>query len=226
MNPAAPVTTHFMELASLQVAAKDCGRPIVSTRNTALQPRPPSAILVFCLGSHARCIMFRWLCAVIMLAALPPLRAAEPTPAERGYKALTETAFIPAFWKSNSVANAWKAMGGRRRSPRTTTRPSATATACTPLLIPTTACRWGCGRPTSCSGQALGRIACSATAARFSARATSAWATARSTSRPSSRTWQRPVGNRASCPSRSRTSAAPTRRMASASICSAFANPT
>jgi hypothetical protein len=32
----------------------------------------------------------------------------EPTSAEKGYKALTETAFIPAFWTQHAIPNAWK----------------------------------------------------------------------------------------------------------------------
>jgi mono/diheme cytochrome c family protein len=34
-----------------------------------------------------------------------------PTPAERGYKALTETAFIPAFWTAKAIPNVWKQWG-------------------------------------------------------------------------------------------------------------------
>jgi mono/diheme cytochrome c family protein len=45
----------------------------------------------------------------------PALSAGEkenvPTPAERGYKALTETAFIPAFWTKSAIPNAWKQWG-------------------------------------------------------------------------------------------------------------------
>lgn len=47
--------------------------------------------------------------AVVVLVIAPSLGAAEPTPAERGKKALEETAFIPAFWTSKVVQNAWKA---------------------------------------------------------------------------------------------------------------------
>jgi mono/diheme cytochrome c family protein len=43
--------------------------------------------------------------------------AAEPTPAERGYKALTGTAFIPGFWKSTAVANAWRHWDGVKEKP-------------------------------------------------------------------------------------------------------------
>jgi len=46
---------------------------------------------------------------LLVFAFASPLAAAEPTAAERGKKALTETAFIPAFWKSTVVQNAWKA---------------------------------------------------------------------------------------------------------------------
>lgn len=39
------------------------------------------------------------------------VNAKELTPAERGYKALTETAFIPAFWSPNAFPNVWKQWG-------------------------------------------------------------------------------------------------------------------
>jgi hypothetical protein len=35
----------------------------------------------------------------------------ELTQSEKGYKALTETAFIPAFWTQNAIPNAWKQWG-------------------------------------------------------------------------------------------------------------------
>src|SRR5262245_15611446 len=41
----------------------------------------------------------------------PKANAKELTPAERGYKALTETAFIPAFWTPNAFPNVWKQWG-------------------------------------------------------------------------------------------------------------------
>jgi mono/diheme cytochrome c family protein len=57
--------------------------------------------------SVARCAMLlRSLLILFVLAGSAP--AVEPTPAERGYKALTETAFIPAFWTLQSVPNAWR----------------------------------------------------------------------------------------------------------------------
>ena len=37
--------------------------------------------------------------------------AAEPTPAQRGHKALTETAFIPAFWTARAAGLAYKQWG-------------------------------------------------------------------------------------------------------------------
>ena len=46
-----------------------------------------------------------------MRSSRPRPPRGEPTPAERGYKALTETAFIPGFWKPSSVPNAWKQWG-------------------------------------------------------------------------------------------------------------------
>ncbi len=41
----------------------------------------------------------------------------EPTPAEKGYKALTGTAFIPAFWTQQALPNAWKQWGGLNAKP-------------------------------------------------------------------------------------------------------------
>src|SRR4051812_45689651 len=41
--------------------------------------------------------------------------AAEPTAAQRGYKALTETAFIPGFWSEKAVPDAWKQWGLKAR---------------------------------------------------------------------------------------------------------------
>ena len=51
--------------------------------------------------------------ALLLLACATPAGAAEkePTAAQRGYKALTETAFIPAFWTPNALPNAWKQWG-------------------------------------------------------------------------------------------------------------------
>lgn len=51
----------------------------------------------------------------ILASALP---AAEPTPAERGYKALTQTAFIPASWRPAAYQNAWKRWPGATEKPR------------------------------------------------------------------------------------------------------------
>src|SRR5687768_10389892 len=47
---------------------------------------------------------------VALLVASASVRAGEKelTPAQRGYKALTETAFIPAFWTQNAIPTAWK----------------------------------------------------------------------------------------------------------------------
>jgi mono/diheme cytochrome c family protein len=54
---------------------------------------------------------------VVLLAIASAASAAEPTPAERGYKALTETAFIPAFWSKDSVPNAWRHWDGLKTKP-------------------------------------------------------------------------------------------------------------
>jgi Cytochrome c len=50
----------------------------------------------------------------VITTALP---AAEPTAAERGYKALTQTAFIPASWRPRAYDNAWKRWPGVTEKP-------------------------------------------------------------------------------------------------------------
>jgi hypothetical protein len=60
--------------------------------------------------------MKRFTVALVTLALAPvAVRAAErerePTAAEKGYKALTRTAFIPAFWSRSAVPNVWKQWG-------------------------------------------------------------------------------------------------------------------
>jgi mono/diheme cytochrome c family protein len=55
----------------------------------------------------------------LLLVALfiTPASAAEPTAAERGKKALTGTAFIPAFWRIDTVDNLWKQWKTTRTKP-------------------------------------------------------------------------------------------------------------
>ena len=55
--------------------------------------------------------MSRLLAIAALFAAALPSSAAEPTAAERGYKSLTETAFIPAFWTAKAVPNVWQHWG-------------------------------------------------------------------------------------------------------------------
>jgi hypothetical protein len=60
--------------------------------------------------------MLRSSVALLALAlALTSAPAAEKeralTPVQRGYKALTETPFIPAFWTQNAMSNLWKQWG-------------------------------------------------------------------------------------------------------------------
>ena len=57
------------------------------------------------------------LAVLLLLACVTPAFAAEkePTPAQRGYKALTGTAFIPAFWTPNALPNAWKQWGVKEK---------------------------------------------------------------------------------------------------------------
>src|SRR5436305_11223764 len=53
--------------------------------------------------------------ALTLLASI--LTAGEPSPAERGYKALTQTAFIPASWRPRAYDNAWKRWPGVTEKP-------------------------------------------------------------------------------------------------------------
>lgn len=60
----------------------------------------------------------RLLFAAVALPFLPALLpAAEPTAAERGYKALTRTAFIPASWRPRAYENAWRRWPGVTEKP-------------------------------------------------------------------------------------------------------------
>ncbi|MBA4064152.1 MAG: hypothetical protein C0501_10650 [Isosphaera sp.] len=62
--------------------------------------------------------MMRHVFAVVLLSAtVTPSPAADPTPAGRGYKALTETAFIPAFWSTKALPNAWRHWDGVAEKP-------------------------------------------------------------------------------------------------------------
>ncbi len=50
----------------------------------------------------------------LALASIPALTAEKEhalTPSERGYKALTQTPFIPAFWTQNALPTVWKQWG-------------------------------------------------------------------------------------------------------------------
>jgi hypothetical protein len=68
--------------------------------------------------------MTRLLAAMALFAVTAPsqLLSADapspaPTAAERGYKALTETAFIPGFWSKRTIPSAWKYWDGVREKP-------------------------------------------------------------------------------------------------------------
>ncbi len=55
----------------------------------------------------------KWFVVMFACVIVAPAFGAEKelTPAQKGYKALTETPFIPAFWKSTALPNAWKQWG-------------------------------------------------------------------------------------------------------------------
>ena len=143
----------------------------------------------------------------------PHLRGGEPTPAEGGGEQGPHGKSLhPRLLESERVANAWKQWGVKTR-PANYNAALRDRYGLHPAPYPNGDLPMGCARPLSCSGRPSARIACSATAVRFWARATLAWATALLTFRPSSRNWRRRAGNPASYRSRSRMSAAPTRRM-------------
>jgi mono/diheme cytochrome c family protein len=53
----------------------------------------------------------------LVLIGAASAAAAEPSAAQRGYQALTGTAFIPAFWTLQSVPNAWRHWDGLTAKP-------------------------------------------------------------------------------------------------------------
>jgi hypothetical protein len=55
--------------------------------------------------------MSRYLLVAGFIGAVASVSAAELTPVERGYKALTETPFIPGFWTAKAYPNLWKTWG-------------------------------------------------------------------------------------------------------------------
>jgi RoxA-like, cytochrome c-like len=59
-------------------------------------------------------VLFAVLALPIFAGAVP---ATEPTAAERGYKALTQTAFIPASWRPKAYENAWRRWPGVLEKP-------------------------------------------------------------------------------------------------------------
>jgi mono/diheme cytochrome c family protein len=68
--------------------------------------------------------MTRLFAAMALLAIAVPTQlfsadapAPAQTAAERGYKALTETAFIPGFWSKRTIPNAWKHWDGVKEKP-------------------------------------------------------------------------------------------------------------
>src|SRR5262245_60690161 len=108
MNPAAPVTTQRMESPP--------GRKLYHVAESGRNPESKSEgrggiLFLPCV----RCIMPRLLAVPALLAIALAVPAAEPTPAEKGYKALTETAFIPGFWSAKAVPNAWKQWGVKEK---------------------------------------------------------------------------------------------------------------
>lgn len=59
--------------------------------------------------------MYRLSAILLLFTLVTPTPAAEPNASERGYKALTGTAFSPGFWKTTSVENAWKLWGVKEK---------------------------------------------------------------------------------------------------------------
>jgi hypothetical protein len=59
--------------------------------------------------------MHRLLPVALLVAVAAPAFPAAPTAAERGYAALTTTAFIPGFWSPRAVEEAWRQWGVREK---------------------------------------------------------------------------------------------------------------
>src|SRR5262245_45660433 len=108
MNPAAPVTTQRMETPPVG----DC-----STMRNAVATPTATGYLEGC--SPRGFLMARLLVILLLVALALPAPAAEPTPtaAERGRKALTTTAFSPAFWNAKAFPDAWKYWDGVKEKP-------------------------------------------------------------------------------------------------------------
>lgn len=58
------------------------------------------------------------LLVIVLLATSTSMIAKEPTAAERGYKALTGTPFIPAAWRPPAYDNVWKRWAGVTEKPK------------------------------------------------------------------------------------------------------------
>src|SRR6185437_2684261 len=96
---------------------------MLASRGTASQPRPARILGLAARrsprsrarpGDTVHDMRFTIVALFILSSSLI---ATEPTAAERGKKALTETAFIPAFWRDSVVQNAWKAWPGMKERP-------------------------------------------------------------------------------------------------------------
>jgi mono/diheme cytochrome c family protein len=68
-------------------------------------------------NTSLREIPMKRLVSLVLLVFATSAIAAEKalTPSEKGYKALTQTAFIPAFWRPTAIPEAWKQWGAREK---------------------------------------------------------------------------------------------------------------
>ena len=116
----------------------------------------------------------RPLAAALALTVLATPAPAEPTAAERGYKALTETAFIPALLATAGLPNAWKQWGVNEK-PADYDAAFRERYGLHPAPYPNDGLPMGLRKAPFLFVQGHRHAtACSATAARSSARATSA----------------------------------------------------
>ena len=97
--------------------------------------------------------MPRFFAPLLVFLAYCSTALAEPASAERGKKALTETAFIPSFWTNNAIENVWR-QWGLLEKPANFWATFRDRYGLHDAPYRTMACRWGCERRSTSSAWA------------------------------------------------------------------------